>query len=88
MLSATKHLGPRVRSFAEFTLSETNVLRMTHVKVANIDVYWDPLLHPPDVQSRTPPKCSACLDGFTIIPWLYAENALWVTLCLRLLVVR
>jgi len=29
MLSATKHLGPRVRSFAEFTLSEANVLRMT-----------------------------------------------------------
>ena len=29
MLSATKQLGPRVRSFAEFTLSVTNVLRMT-----------------------------------------------------------
>jgi hypothetical protein len=37
MLSATKHLGPRVRSFAEFTLSETNVLRMTIVEVASVD---------------------------------------------------
>ncbi len=33
MLSATKHLGPGVRSFAEFTLSGTNVLRMTHQEV-------------------------------------------------------
>jgi hypothetical protein len=32
MLSVTKHLGPRVRFFAEFTLSETNVLRMTILK--------------------------------------------------------
>src|SRR6266581_9162703 len=33
MLSATKHLGPGVRSFAECTLSGTNVLRMTHQEV-------------------------------------------------------
>ncbi len=34
MLSATKHLGSGVRCFAEFTLSEANILRMTHQEVA------------------------------------------------------